>query len=218
MLEFNEYKENMIKQQLRTNGIGNKIILDLFNTLPRHEFVPDHLREFAYSDTPIQLAHGQQMLTPEEEGLLLQSLHLKGNETVLEVGTGSGFLTGMLSRLAKKVISIDCFEEFSQEAQRKTDARGYTNIAFITGDASQGWMDKAPYDVIVLTGAIPAMTKTLELQIMPGGKLFAIIGNSPIMSGCLLTFDHNEQWHETMLFETETPLLINKLQHEEFLF
>lgn len=209
---------NMIKQQLRTNDVHNKVILDLFESIPRHEFVPEAMRDFAYSDMRIPLAHGQQMLTPEEEGRLLQALNLKGHETILEVGTGSGYLTALLSRLGKKIISIDCFEDFTLEARRKISALGYSNIEFLTGDASQGWLEMAPFDVIVFTGAIAAMTETLQLQLLPGGKLFAIIGKDPIMSGNLLTLDHEGQWHESLLFETRTPLLISKLKPNEFCF
>ena len=209
---------NMIKQQLRTNEVHNEVILDLFNTIPRHEFVPKALRDFAYSDMRIPLAHGQQMMTPEEEGRLLQSLHLQGHETILEIGTGSGYLTALLSRLAKKIISVDCFADFTQEASRKISTLGYSNIEFITADASQGWFEKAPYDVIVVSGSIAKISETLQLQLLPGGKLFAIVGKEPIMCGNLLTLDHNGQWHESLLFETSTPPLIDKLKIKKFCF
>ncbi len=208
----------MLKQQLRTNEIHNQVILDLFTSIPRHEFVPTAMRDFAYSDMRIPLAHGQQMMTPEEEGRLLQALHLQGHETILEIGTGSGYLTALLSRLGKKIISIDYFETFTQEARRKINALGYSNIEFFTGDASQGWLDKAPYDVIVLSGAITKITETSRLQLRPGGKLFAIIGKDPIMYGNLLTLGSDGQWHESLVFETNTPPLIDKLKTNEFIF
>ena len=253
------YRENMVKQQLRTNTIQNPRVLSLFETVPRHEFVPKAMREFAYSDLRIPLANNQQMMTPEEEARLLQALNLQGYETILEVGTGSGYLTALLSRLGKKVISVDCFENFTQDAARKTQDHGYTNIEFITADASQGYLPQAPYDVIVMTGAIPSITKTLALQRIPGGKLFAIVGNAPIMCGNLYsqqlgfrqgarervkgvytqyitdderscntaentsaksiyTLDHQEQWQISLVFETDTPPLIDKLKPQQFKF
>lgn len=209
---------NMIKQQLRTNEILDTHILNLFESVPRHEFVPTNKRDFAYSDARIPLAHGQQMWTPEEEGKLLQALQLKGHETLLLVGTGSGYLTALLSRLVKHVISVDCFEDFSADAKRKVKNLGYDNIEFVTADASHGLLDKAPYDVVIMTGAIKAITQTLALQIVPGGKLFAIVGEDPIMCGNLLTLNHQGQWHESLVFETNTPALIDKLQHKDFVF
>src|SRR3990167_1705200 len=167
---------NMIKQQLRANNVHQQVILDLFDHIPRHEFVPPKMRDFAYSDMRIPLAHGQEMMTPEEEGRLLQALHLYGHETILEIGTGSGYLTALLDRKSKKIISVDYFESFTQEAQCKINALGYSNIEFITGDGSQGWLEKAPYHVVIITGAIPQITETIRLQLIPGGKLFAIIG------------------------------------------
>src|SRR3990167_3032127 len=209
---------NMIKQQLRTNDVHDKVILSLFDSIPRHEFVPAGFRDFAYSDMRIPLAHDQQMMTPEEEGRLLQALHIGGYETILEVGTGSGYLTALLSRLGKKVISIDCFDNFTQDARRKITALGFSNVELITADASHGFMEKAPYDVLVITSAIAEITETLRLQLFPGGKLFAIVGKDPIMCGNLLTLGNEGQWHESLLFETNTPPLIDKLKPNEFCF
>lgn len=113
-------KVNMIKQQLRTGDVLNESILDLFETIPRDNFVPASMQQFAYADMQIPLAHDQQMLTPLEEGQILQALALQGHETVLEVGTGTGYLTVLLSKLAKQVISIDYFPKFTEEAEKKT--------------------------------------------------------------------------------------------------
>ena len=209
---------NMITQQLRANEVQDQGVLNLFHRIPRHEFLPPAMREFAYSDMRIPLAHNQQMMSPVEEGLLLQALNLQGHETILEVGTGSGYLTALLSQLGKKVISIDYFADFTREACAKIKELGFSNIEFITADASQGWLEHAPYDVVILTGAIPFITETLKLQILPGGKLFAIIGKNPIMYGNLLTLDHQGQWYESLLFETNTPPLIDKFQSKKFVF
>lgn len=209
---------NMIKQQLRTGAVLEQTILDLYHEIDRSDFVPTALKSFAYSDMQIELAHGQRMLTPLEEATLLQALNLTGQETVLEVGTGSGFMTALLSRLSRQVISLDYFADFTTAAQKKLATYPCQNVTLITGDASQGWLDKAPYDVVVFTGAIEELTDTHRLQVLPGGKLFAIVGKSPAMQGQLHALDHNNQWQKTVLFETQVPLLINPLKSKDFVF
>ncbi|TAL62452.1 MAG: protein-L-isoaspartate O-methyltransferase [Legionella sp.] len=209
---------NMIKQQLRTGDVLNEYILDLYDLFPRTAFVPEPYTHFAYSDMQIPLAHGQRMLTPLEEGILLQSLDLKGYETVLEVGTGTGFLTAMLSKMAKKVISIDYYADFTQNASRKLKAHDCHNVELVTGDACRGWLENAPYDVIVMTGAIEKLTETHRLQVLPGGKLFAIIGKSPVMQARLFEVDHHSVWTETTLFETDIPPLVDQLKPKVFVF
>jgi len=209
---------NMIKQQLRTGDVLDEEILDLFEQLPRDEFVPTAYKDFAYSDMQIPLAQGQTMMTPLEEGQLLQSLQLTGEETVLEVGTGSGYLTALLAKSCKKLISIDIYEEFTHQAKTLLDKFAIDNVETITGDAHQGWMEKAPYDVIVLTGAIEKVTKSFKLQLMKGGKLFAIVGQPPAQHGMLFTLDNDDSWHEKIIFETSIAPLIDKTKHKEFIF
>ncbi len=209
---------NMIKQQLRTGDVLNESILGLYEQLPRHEFVPAHLSDFAYSDMQIPLSFGQRMLTPLEEGKILQSLALKKHETVLEIGTGTGFFTAMLSKLCKQVISIDYYADFSVHAGKKLSQYECNNVELITGDASNGWMDFAPYDAIVFTGAIEEVSETLKLQVMPGGRLFTIEGEAPVMHACLYHLDHDGVWKKADLFETEIPSLIDKLRTKDFVF
>ena len=201
---------NMVKQQLRTGDVLNSAILDLYNEIPRDEFVPNQFKHFAYSDMQIELAHEQRMMTPLEEAKLLQALDLQGNEIVLEVGTGSGFLTALLSRLCKNVISIDYYASFTTLASRKLAAHQCTNVELYTGDACRGWLDKAPYNVMVFTGAIESLNDTHRLQLLPGGKLFAIVGVAPVMQGQLHSLDHHGSWHTEVIFETNLPPLIDK--------
>jgi protein-L-isoaspartate(D-aspartate) O-methyltransferase len=211
-------RNNMVKQQLRTGDVLNERILELYSQIPRDEFVPQEFKQFAYSDLQIGLAHHQRMLTPLEEGKILQGLDLKGHEVVLEVGTGCGFLTALLSRLCKKVISIDYFADFTNHARRKLHEHQCGNIEFFTGDGCHGWLEKAPYDVMVLTGAVESLIDTHRLQILPGGKLFAIVGKEPVMQGQLHTLGQDGNWTEEILFETSIPPLIDKLKSIEFVF
>ncbi len=218
MTKSHNARINMVKQQLRTGDVLDETIIALFDTLPRDEFVPGTFKELAYSDMQIPLAHGQCMMTPLEEGKLVQALALKGHETVLEIGTGSGFLTTLLSHLSRNVLSIDYYQEFSDHANHKLVEHQRTNVELITGDGSRGWLEKAPYDVIIFTGAIEAITETHRLQIVPGGKLFAIVGKDPIMQGQLHYLDHDDNWHVKVIFETCIPPLIDKAKPKEFVF
>lgn len=209
---------NMIKQQLRTGNVFDKKILELYQSVARDEYTPSQYRKFAYSDMQIPLAHHQSMLTPLEEGSILQALQLQGHETVLEIGTGTGFFSNMLSHCAKRVISVDFFDEFTTKAKKTCRSHGRTNIEFITGDAHNGWVNLAPYDVIVMTGAIPYLTEALKLQVCLGGKLFAIIGNHPVMRGTLYRVDSQNHWTQDLIFETNTPLLIENRHEQRFVF
>ncbi len=214
----NSARTNMVKQQLRTGDVLEESILNLYDLIPRHEFVPTSFMQFAYSDMQIPLSFNQRMLTPLEEGTILQALELKGNETVLEIGTGTGFFTALLSKLCKQVISVDYYSEFTKAAASKLQAHHCDNVELITGDGSLGWLEKAPYDVIVFTGSLEKLTETHRLQIVPGGKLVAIIGRSPAMQGHIYKLDHNEVWQESILFETDIPPLVDQSKPKEFIF
>lgn len=209
---------NMIKQQLRTGDVTDEKILDLYEKIYRHQFVPTNFSSFAYSDMQIPLAHDQCMMTPLEEAKLLQSLMIKSQEKVLEIGTGTGFLTALLSKLADKVITVDYFADFTQQAKDKLIAHACTNVELITGDASHGWIENAPYDVIIFTGSLPKMTDEIRMQVLPRGRLFALIGKAPVMQGQLHYLQQNQQWSMTCLFETNIPMLIDKLEHKKFKF
>ncbi len=211
-------KTNMIKQQLRTGAVLDSKILDIFSSLDRANFVPKQFSDFAYSDQQIPLSNGQCMLTPTEEGRIIQSLNLTGKETVLEIGTGSGFLTAILAKLAKKVISIEYFPDLSKQAAANLASLNFDNIELIIGDAAKGWLDGAPYDMVVMTAAVEQLEDSHRLQVMPGGKLFAIVGKDPIMSGQMHSFSHEEQWFMEELFETNVPMMVDKSKPKEFIF
>lgn len=211
-------KINMIKQQLRTADVLDPKILDLYFTIDRSHFVPKEFADFAYSDQQIPLLHEQRMLTPIEEGKILQNLNLTGQETVLEIGTGSGFFTALLAKLAKKVISIEYFPDLTKQAETNLASLNLDNIELISGDAAKGWLDGAPYDVVIMTAAIEQLEVTHRLQVLPGGKLFAIVGRDPVMYGQLHSYSHDEQWSVKELFETNIPMMIDKSKPKEFVF
>lgn len=211
-------QNNMITQQLRTNDVLSEEILTLYDVIPRHDFVPSKFKHFAYCDMQLELPHGQRMMTPVEEGLLLQSLALTGTETILEVGTGTGFLTALLSRLSKNVVSIDYFSDFTIQAAQRLNQYDCKNVELLTGDASLGWVDRAPYDVIVFTGALDTLLETHCLQVIHGGKIFAIIGQEPVMQAKLFQLNHQNEWSSQLIFETCLPPLIHHQTENTFVF
>ena len=209
---------NMIKQQLRTGNVLNERILALYEKFPREDFVPSAYASLAYSDMQIPLAHEQRMMTPLEEGLILQSLALTGHETVLEVGTGTGFFTALLSQLCKKVISVDYFPEFTKAAQKKLAEHGCDNVELVTGNGSSGWLEKAPYDVVIFTGALTMLTETHFLQVLPGGKMLALVGSAPVIRAQMYELDHAGVWSESLIFETNVPPLLHSSSPHVFVF
>lgn len=217
-MDYSISRMNMIKQQLLTGNISNKNILALYDNISRDAFVPEAMQHFAYSDMQIALPHHERMMTPLEEATLLQALELQGHEVVLEVGTGTGFLTALLSRLCQKVISIDYHKDFTTQAKKKLSEHLCHNVELFTGDAAQGWLTLAPYDVIIFTGGIPVIKETHRLQVIPGGKLFALVGQLPLMQAQLHRLDHQGNWRENLLFETELPYLAHAKEQHCFVF
>lgn len=210
--------ETMIQQQLRTNGITDKSLFSLYRDFPREAFVPDAYRAFAYSDARIPLPFEQCMFTPLEEATLLQTLALNGSETVLEVGTGTGFLTVLLSQLCKKVYTVDYFEAFTQSARQRFETFQLPAIDCLTGDATQLFETSAPYDVVLYSGVLPALTDMHRLQVVPGGQLIAFIGTPTYAKAMHYQLDHHKIWTETVLFETALPALITSQLTSAFIF
>lgn len=209
---------NMVKQQLRTGNVLKNNILSLYQSLPREYFVPRNYKQFAYSDLQIPIGNNERMLTPLEESTILQALDLDGSESVLEVGTGLGYLTALLSQSCKHVTSIDCHKEFTLAAEANLKRFNIDNVSLITGDGHRGYMDKAPYDVIVITGGLPALDDIFRPQLMKGGKLFAIIGVGSAMQGALYTLNEDDNWEKTILFETSVPMLSAAKEDTRFNF
>ncbi len=217
-MNIEQARVNMITQQLRTWDILDETVLHAVRTTPRENFVPAAYKNLAFADMYIPLAHGQMMITPKEEARLLQALNLKANETVLEVGTGSGYMTALLARLAKFVYSLDIFPEFTQHAQVKLATHNINNVTLLTADAARGWEQQGPYDAIIITGALPFLPESFRNSLKPGGRLIAILGQAPAMEATLIKRDIHSGWSEEKLFETVIPTLLNALQPSSFIF
>jgi protein-L-isoaspartate(D-aspartate) O-methyltransferase len=217
-MNMEQARFNMIEQQIRTWEVLDPAVLDLLGRIPRENFVPVKYRNLAFADLTIPLGHEQVMMPPKVEGRLIQALGIKPDETVLEVGTGSGYLTALLASLAKHVYSVDIFPEFKKQAQQKLAALGLSNVTIETGDAALGWERHGPYDVIVITGSFPLYPDHYQRGLRVNGRMFVIAGRAPAMEALLVTRVGEADWMRESLFETDIPALINAPQPQSFVF
>ena len=201
-------RQKMVEQQIRTWDVSSASVLAALRELPRHRFLPDEYAHLAYSETEIPLGHGQLTMTPALEGRLLQSLALTADMSVLEIGTGSGFLTAGLARLAREVHSIDIHEDFVNEAMDKLTALGIDNVTCECMDAMSELPDRQ-FDAIAVCGSIPRPDSRLLERLRPGSRMFVIVGELPIMSAQLLRRGDGTQWLAQNLFETNVAPLLN---------
>jgi len=211
-------RANMIEQQIRPWDVLDQTVLDTLNNTPREEFVPEAWRNLAFADLSIPLDHDQLMMPPRVEARLLQALEIKPFETVLEVGTGSGYLTALIAKLAKQVYSVDIHADFVETAQQTLAAHDINNAMVEQGDASSGWDRHGPYDVVILTGSTPAVPNALLQDLRVGGRLFAVTGDSPVMEAQLFLRPQIDEWSSETLFETVLPRLQGFDAPQQFLF
>jgi protein-L-isoaspartate(D-aspartate) O-methyltransferase len=208
---------NMIEQQLRPYDVLEGRILELFKHVRREHFVPADKRKLSFADMEIPLGHGAKMWPPKLEARIVQELHLTGNDIVLEVGTGSGYLTALLSALAGQVTSVEIVPELSAMAKQNLASYHRNNIILETGDASHGWRG-GTYDVIVLTGSTPALPKELQSSLNVGGRLFAIVGDAPLMEAKLITRVARDTFETVNIMETCVATLQNAEKSRQFVF
>jgi protein-L-isoaspartate(D-aspartate) O-methyltransferase len=157
-------------------------------------------------------------MKPVVEGRLLQALELKPDETVLEIGTGSGFITACLAQLAKQVVSVDVFEQFTNEAAAKLKEKNITNVELESGNVMTGWQPEQAHDVLVVTGSVPSVPDHFRGWVNPGGRIFVVCGDEPAMEAKLLTKLNATEWREESLFETNLDRLIDAEKAPEFEF
>lgn len=208
---------NMIKQQLRTNNIHNESILSLFSQAERSKFAPEAFQSFAFADMQIPLAHHQFMMTPLEEAQILETAKLKPNDYVLEIGTGSGHLTYLLSQFCEKVVSIDIHENFIQNAKQHFQDRNIQNVEFIHQDASVWSSATHLFDVIICTAAIEAIPADWLKMLKANGKIFAPIGDKAQNAQWIYLNNKKMTGHE-FVFHTHLPKLLEAQHQEKFIF
>ena len=209
---------NMVEQQIRTWEVLDQRVLDLLFRVRREEFVPAAYRALAFVDMEIPLGHGEKMLQPKLEARMVQELALTTTDRILEVGTGSGYMTALLASLGGHVYSVDVVEEFVRAATDRLRASGIRNVTLDTGDAARGWDRHGPYDAIVLTGSVPLLSESFRASLKPGGRLLAVVGEPPVMEARLATSAGNGAYNAVTLFETCIPALRNAPHPERFVF
>lgn len=216
MMDFEKARYNMIEQQVRTWEVLDQDVLDLLAEIHREDFVPTAYRRVALADFTIPIGHDQLTMTPKTEARLLQSLMLTANDRVLEIGTGCGYLTALLARSALEVVSVDIHADFTASARDKLTTLGIDNVILHSGNAANGWPAGGPYDAIAVTGSVPLLGEALQSQLAPGGRLFVIVGEAPVMEARLITRISEREWASESLFETDLAPLIGVPQRSLF--
>ena len=209
---------NMVEQQIRTWEVLDPVVLDLLLHVHREDYVPEAHRALAFADLEIPLGHGETMLSPKLEARMLQELDVQDGDSILEVGTGSGYMTALLASLGSHVYSVDIVPDFTRAAAARLAAHGITNVTLETGDAARGWDRHEPYDVIVLTGSVPVLAEGFQNSLKPGGRLLAVVGAAPAMQAQLITRSGGGACHTVALFETCIAPLKNAPQPQRFVF
>ncbi len=216
-MNSNFARQQMVEQQVRAWDVLNPSILEVLKTVPREQFVPAGFEALAFADTEIPIGHGQSMMTPTVEGRALQAVRLESSDNVLEIGTGTGFLTACLARLACSVTSIEIHEDFLKTASANLEDSGIRDVELLAMDATQELPDEH-YDAIVVTGSIQIFDPRFVMALNPGGRLFVVVGNAPVMNACLIRRTGDTDWLTEGLFETELTPLVNGQLPPQFSF
>jgi protein-L-isoaspartate(D-aspartate) O-methyltransferase len=216
-MDFEQARFNMVEQQIRTWEVLDQDVLDLLFHVRREEFVPPAHRALAFADLELPLPGGQRMWAPKVEARVLQTLKLRPGESVLEIGTGSGYFTALLASRAADVTTVEIDPALSSSAAAKLLRHGYTNVRREIGDGAQGWGEEL-YDAIVLTGSTPLLPEKFLAQLKPNGRAFAIVGEAPAMTARLIEWTAPGSRVTTDLFETVVAPLINAAAPSRFKF
>jgi protein-L-isoaspartate(D-aspartate) O-methyltransferase len=200
-------RQNMVENQVRPWEVLDARVLDVLKAVRREDFVPAKYRSLAFADMALPIGHGQSMMKPTVEGRLLQALALDGDDRVLEIGTGSGFVTACLARLAAAVTSVEIDAALAESARVRVAASGAQNVRIDVADAVRDFRPNERFDAVAVTGAVNALPDRFRDWVAPGGRLFAIVGESPAMQAMLYTRVDDTHWSEESLFETDLAYL-----------
>ncbi|HET6654844.1 MAG TPA: protein-L-isoaspartate O-methyltransferase [Gammaproteobacteria bacterium] len=209
----------MVERQIRTWDVLDQRVLDLLESLPRERFVPDRHRNLAYADTEVPLGDGQIMMAPKVEGRMLQALDVRPDDSILEIGTGSGFITACLASFGREVLSCDIRDAFLPGARAALHDLGLDDkVEFRHQDCARvDWTDRR-FDVICVTGSMPVLDPSFADHLEIGGRLFVVVGQAPAMEALLLTRIDENEWARESLFETILPPLDNAPAPSPFSF
>ena len=204
-IDFQQARFAMVEQQVRPWDVLDPRVLEILMTVPREDYVPARHRKLAFADLALPLEHGESMMKPVVEGRMLQALALQPEDQVLEIGTGSGFITACLARLSHEVTSLDIHADFTERARARLQADGYVNVRLETADALS-WQPGRQFDAIAVTAAVAENPERFVEWLRPGGRLFVVHGLSPVQEALLLTREGEGLLRES-LFETDIPYL-----------
>lgn len=217
-MNLEETRSIMVMQQIRPWYVLDDSVLDMLYKIKREDFVPSENRSLAFVDMEIPLGYGQTMLAPKVEARILQELKITKSDKILEVGSGSGYMTALLAEKGNHVYSVEILPELKSLAEKNLKGYNIQNVTLEQGDAAQGWTKHAPYDVIALTGSTPVLPEVFKQSLNIGGRLFAIVGEDPAMQALLITRTGLTEFTTRNLFETSVTPLMNAQQPEKFLF
>jgi protein-L-isoaspartate(D-aspartate) O-methyltransferase len=217
-MNIEQARFNMVEQQIRPWEVLDQQVLDLLYVVRREDFVPRAYQALAFSDLEIPIGEGETMLQPKVEARILQEVAPGGTDKVLEVGTGSGYMAALLAHRARHVHTVEISPTLKRFGEANLRTAGVVNVTVEQGDAARGWSKHAPYDVIVLTGSTPVLPDAFLAQLAPGGRLFAVVGEPPVMSARLVTAVGGGSFNTVDLFETVLAPLKNALERDKFVF
>ena len=209
---------NMIEQQIRPWNVLDMSVLELLDAVPRHEFVPQGQQALAYVDTQLPLPCGQTMLEPRVEARMVQDLAIQAHETVLEIGTGSGYLTALLAKQAAHVVSLEIHAELANFGKANLARAGIRNVDVVCADGAQYTSPHAPFDVIVLGGSVAQVPASLLAQLKVMGRLLAIVGAGPMMRAHLVKSISELQQVTTQPWDAVVPRLVGFPEPSQFSF
>lgn len=208
---------NMVEQQVRTWDVLNPRVLDALARTPREDYAAEEYRKLSYADTELPIGSGQVMLKPVVAARCLQTLNIQPDDSVLEIGTGTGYITAVISKLASQIHSIEIDHDLYQQAKTNLFTNGIHNVILHEGDATQEMNWGGPFDAIFATGSFPAEVPQHLLQKLKlGGRMLAVIGEHPLMQACLITRISDTEWQREEVFETSIPALQNLAKPRHF--
>lgn len=217
-MNIEQARFNMIEQQIRPWNVLDQDVLDALVVVKREQFVPDAYKALAFVDTEIPLPGGAAMFSPKVEARLLQEVQLKKHETVLLVGAGSGYLAALLAHRGRHVTAVELSPALAKLAQANLAAAGVANVTVEEGNGAEGWAKGAPYDVIVIAGALEVLPEAFLKQVKVGGRIAAIIGQAPVMTVNVITRVSDTAYDTVKAFETSAAPLAGAVRPSHFTF
>lgn len=217
-MNIEQARFNMIEQQIRPWNVLDQEVLDLLHIVKREQFVPAACAALAFADTEIPLGNGAQMLNPKIEARILQELQLKKHENVLEIGAGSGYMAALLAAKARQVTTVEINPALQAMAQQNLANANVTNVTVELGNGADGWSAGAPFDVIVISGALEVLPEVFKKQLKVGGRIAAIVGEAPVMECVIVTRVAENAYDTVKLFETNIKPLSSAPTPSHFAF